>query len=574
MRKWGPLLAVCLGNLMLMIDVTIVVVALPTMGAHLHASFGELQWVIDGYALVLAAVLLTAGSLADRYGRRRAYLAGLVVFAAASLASALAPNAPVLIAARAVQGVGGAAMLATSMALLTATYSGRDRGVAFGVWGAVSGASAAAGPIAGGLLTEYLNWQSIFLVNVPVCVVAVALSARVLTESRNPHAGRLDLPGMAGFSIASGALTYALIRGAANGWTSAGTLVPFALAAVSLVVFLAVESRRRQPMLDLSLFRNRSVTALLVAALLLQAGAFGYLPYTSLWLQSMLGDGPVRAGLVGGMALSAAGFVVSALGGRLLHDVSPKLPVGVGLLVLAAGDLLEARLTADAPGTRLIPGLLVAGVGMGLALPTLSSAVMAAVPSHRAGMAGGALNTFRQLGQALGIAVLGAVFAGGLAAGLPARAPAGTAAALAAGQGQAVVAHVPAAARDTVAHALRGAFAVGLNRTLVVSGVLAAVAGVLVLTLVAGRRADAGPASGRPESAGGAPGGSQTGAARPRQAPGTSPGVPVGPEDVPGASRGVPVGSPSAAENRSPGADSDVILKGPSGLGQPRRTRN
>jgi EmrB/QacA subfamily drug resistance transporter len=548
MRKWGPLLAVCLGNLMLMIDVTIVVVALPTMGEHLDASFGELQWVIDGYALVLAALLLTVGSLADRYGRRRSYLAGLVVFAAASLASALAPNAPVLIAARAVQGVGGAAMLATSMALLTASYAGKDRGIAFGVWGAVSGASAAAGPVAGGLLTEYLNWQSIFLVNVPVCVVAVALSARWLTESRNPHAGRLDVPGMIGFSVAAGAATFALIRGAANGWTSAGTLGAFALAAVSLAVFLVVESRRRHPMLELSLFRNRSVTALLAAALLLQAGAFGYLPYTSLWLQTMLGDGPVRAGLVGGLALSAAGFVVSALAGRLLHGISPKLPVGLGLLVLAAGDLLEARLTADAAGTRLIPGLLVAGVGMGLALPTLSSAVMAAVPRHRAGMAGGALNTFRQLGQALGIAVLGAVFSGGLAAGLPSEAPSGTAAALAAGQGQAVLAHVPAATRDTVAHAFRAAFAVGINRTLVVSGLLAAVAGVLVLALVAGRgAATTDPARpGDPARSGGAS--AETAGTR------------AGTGGAPAGSRRVPAGSPSGAENRSPGTDSGVML--------------
>ena len=528
MRKWGPLLAVCLGNLMLMIDVTIVVVALPTMGRHLDASFESLQWVIDGYALTLAALLLTVGSIADRYGRRRTYLAGLVLFAAASLASALAPNAPVLIAARAVQGVGGAAMLATSMALLTATYAGRDRGVAFGIWGAVSGASAAAGPVAGGLLTEYLNWQSIFLVNVPVCVLAVALSARVLAETRDRRPGRLDVAGMVTFSVAAGALTYALIRGAGNGWTTAGTLVPFGLAAVSLAVFLVVEARRTDPMLDLSLFANRSVSALLAAALLLQAGAFGYLPYTSMWLQSMLGDGPVRAGLTGSLALSAAGFVVSAVGGRLLHHVSPKLPVGVGLLVLAVGDLLQARLSADAAGTRLIPGLLVAGVGMGLALPTLSSAVMSAVPRHRAGMAGGALNTFRQLGQALGIAVLGAVFSAGLGAGLPPDAPAGTATALSAGQARTVLAHVPEGARAGVEHAFRAAFATGLNRTVAVSGLLAALAGILVLVLVAGR--------------------------------------PAGPGSAPGAAGG--------GENRSPGADSGAMLDGPPRQGQPQRARN
>lgn len=487
MRTWWPLVAVCLGTLMLMIDATIVIVALPDMAGGLRASFPALEWVIDGYVLGLAALLLTMGSLADRYGRRRLYLVGLVVFALSSLGCALAQNTAALIAARAVQGVGGAAMLATTMALLTSAYQGRRRGVAFGMWGAVSGASAAAGPIVGGLLTEYLDWRWIFLVNLPVCVVAVLLARYALAESANPRAGGLDLPGMAAFTVTAGACTYALIRGAANGWSAPGTVVPFVLAAAALVVFLAVEVRRREPMLDLGLFRGRSFTALLAAAMLLQAGAFGYLSYTSLWLQSVLGAGPVRAGLLGSMALSAAGFVVSAVAGRFLSAVSPTLPVGLGMLLLAAGDLLQSRLDASSTGTALLPGLVVAGVGMGLALPTLSAAVMSSVPRDRAGVAGGALNTFRQLGQALGIAVLGAVFRAGLASGVPDR----TADALAAGRaGQVLGATLPAH-RAAAAHLVRAAFATGLHRTLVVAAVVAAVGGVAVLALV--RRRDGTP---------------------------------------------------------------------------------
>ena len=213
MRKWWPLMAVCAGAFMLLVDVTIVNVALPDMARSLHTTFPDLQWVIDLYALVLGALVLTVGSIADRIGRRRVYLIGLVAFAASSLACGLAPNAAVLIAARGVQGVGAAAMFATTMALISHLYSGRDRGVAFGAWGAVNGAAAAAGPIIGGLLTAHFGWRWIFLVNLPVSVVAVALTLVVVTESRDPSPRRIDLAGMASFTVAAAALTYALIRG-------------------------------------------------------------------------------------------------------------------------------------------------------------------------------------------------------------------------------------------------------------------------------------------------------------------------------------------------------------------------
>jgi EmrB/QacA subfamily drug resistance transporter len=410
MRKWSPLIAVCLGTFLLLVDVTIVVVALPALAVDLESSFAGLQWVLDGYALALAALLLGAGSLADRYGRRRAYLVGLALFGASSLACALAPSAPFLIGARVVQGVGGAAMFATTAAILNVTYSGRDRGVAFGVWGAVNGAAAAAGPIVGGLLTEHFDWRWIFLVNLPVCAAAAWYAVRGLSESQAPHRKSFDLPGTLTFTLAAGAVVYGLIRATGDGWTDRWTLASFAVGVAATVAFVVVERLSAHPMLDLDLFRGASFHALILAALLAQAAAFAYLPLTTVWLQQVLGHGPVDAGLLGALPMSGAALVVGALAGGPLQQVAPRITVGVGLVLIGAGAALQARLDAHSGGAALIPGLIVAGVGVGAVLPNLASAVLAAVPRERSGMASGALNTFRQLGFALGVAVFGALF--------------------------------------------------------------------------------------------------------------------------------------------------------------------
>src|SRR6201986_3689251 len=295
MRKWWPLVAICAGACMLLVDVTIVNVALPDMARQLHTTFSDLQWVIDLYALVLGALVLTIGAVADRFGRRRLYLIGLVLFAAASLACGLAPNVSLLIAARGVQGVGAAAMFATTMALISNTYTGRDRGMAFGIWGAVNGAASAVGPIIGGLLTANFGWRWIFLVNLPVSVVAVALTLRVVTESRDPNPRRIDLPGMLSFTAAAAALTYALIRG---DWASGETIALVAVAAAAVVAFVLAERRSADPMLDLSLLKNPVFTAMILAGALLSAAAWAAMTYQSLWLQSVLGLSAIQAGLV------------------------------------------------------------------------------------------------------------------------------------------------------------------------------------------------------------------------------------------------------------------------------------
>jgi EmrB/QacA subfamily drug resistance transporter len=408
MRKWWPLVAVCLGAFMLLVDVTIVTVALPGMARSLDASFDGLQWVLDIYALSLAALLLGAGSLADLLGRRRVYVGGLVVFAAASLACGLAPNAATLIAARGVQGIGGAAMFTTTLALLSGTYHGRDRGVAFGVWGAVNGLAAAGGPVIGGLLTEHVSWRSIFLVNLPVSAVAIFLALTRIGASRGMPEARPDIAGTCSFTVCAGALTYGLIRAGGDGFGAAVPLAMFALAAAALALFVVIERRSRHPLLDLALFRSPSFNAIMFAGTLLMASAFACLAYTSIWLQGSLGLGPVRAGLAL-VPMAGTSFLVSALGGRFLHGVSPRLTIGIGLLLIGAGSGLQAVLDAGSTWTAITPGLVVGGVGVGAAIPALSSAAMAAAPPERGGMAGGAINTFRQLGYALGVAVLGVV---------------------------------------------------------------------------------------------------------------------------------------------------------------------
>ncbi|MGW7101296.1 MFS transporter [Streptomyces sp. NPDC054838] len=499
MRKWLPLTAVCLGAFMLLVDVTIVTVALPDMAADMHTGFSALQWVMDIYALALAALLLGAGSLADRIGRRRVYLGGLVVFAAASLACGLATGPTALIAFRAVQGLGGAAMFATTMALLSAAYQGRDRGIAFGVWGAVNGAAAAAGPIIGGLLTEHFGWRWIFYINLPVCALAVYVTRKAVADSRNPHAKGLDLPGMTAFTAGAGGVTYALIRAGETGWTSGATLGLLGLGAAAFAVFVLVELRTARPMLDLSLFRSGTFVGVMAAALLLSGAAFSYLMYVSLWLQSVEGLSPVGAGLVV-VPLSLASFLVSALAGRLLHGAPARLTIGGGLALIGAGALLQAWMLDAGDGwPALVPGLLVTGAGVGAAIPSLAATVMGAVAPARAGMAGGALNTARQLGMAFGIAVLGSLFHAGLADGLAGSGRArGTAEALASGGAGQLLAAAPAAKAWVEA-----AFVSGLRETFVASGVMGLLGAVAAVLLIrsAGRTGGAAAAGPRPAEA-------------------------------------------------------------------------
>ncbi len=473
---------------MLLIDVTIVNVALPDIQHDLGASFGALQWVVDGYALAMAALLLGAGSVADLAGHRRTYLAGLTLFAAASLACGLAPNPAVLIAARIVQGAGAAAMSCTSFALLNRCYTGSDRATAYGLWGAVAGASSAIGPIVGGVLTDAASWRWIFFVNLPVSVVAIVLCARVFDHDR-PHGGRVDLGGTLSFTAAAASATYALIRAGEDGWSQAVVWWAAAVAVAASAVFLVIENRSRHAMFDLALLRNRRFTGVLIAGAALFFAAFGALMYTQIWMQSVLGLSAIQAGFVG-LPLSAMAFAVSGGIGRFLHGPGAGPVIGGGLLIVGAGGVLGALLVhGDSAWAALIPGFLAIGLGVGLATATLGSAATAAVSWQRAGMATGALNTAQQLGFTVAIATLGSAFTARARDVLAAHAvpdPDATARAVAGGQTPMLLTHAPAELHD----AIRTAAAAGVQGTLAAAGCIGIFGAVATAVLLRNRRRD------------------------------------------------------------------------------------
>jgi EmrB/QacA subfamily drug resistance transporter len=488
MRKWWPLVTISLGTFMLLVDVTIVNVALPDMAQNLKTSFTSLQWVVDIYALALAALLLGAGTISDRVGHRRIYLIGLVLFAIASLGSGLAPNSTVLIVARGLQGIGGAAMFATTFALLNAAYQGRDRGTAYGIWGAIGGAAAAFGPIVGGVLTQTLSWRWIFFVNLPISAVTVFLAWRVLSRDDQRRARRLDPTGTFTFTVAAAALTYGLILAGENGWSDLVAIGSFALAVVALLAFVIVEQRIREPMIDLGLLRNRTFTGSLLAGLFLSLAAFSGLVYTSIWLQSVKGLGPIAAGLGGGMALSIAAFATSAAVGRLLHGKYAAAAIGGGVLLIGIGDVVQSvQLRGDASWPALTAGLILVGIGVGMATPVLSSTAMSSVALSRGGMAAGAVNTARQLGLAIGIAVLGTVFTSRISSRLSGHSVTGVdgvAHAVAGGQAGRIIGTAPAGQRQALDQLISAATVSGLSLVMLIAGIAGIAAGVVISVLM------------------------------------------------------------------------------------------
>jgi EmrB/QacA subfamily drug resistance transporter len=489
--RWWPLVAVCTGVFMLLLDVTIVNVALPDIQGQFDASLSGLQWVIDAYALSLAALLLTAGSLADIYGRRKVFVIGTALFTLGSLLCGLAPGIEFLAIARAGQGIGGAAMFATSLAILGTTYTGRDRGVAFGAFGATTGVAVAIGPVLGGILTSGLSWRWIFFVNLPICLVAMFISLTRVQESRNPHAGRPDWIGFVTFSSALGLLVFGLIEAGKEGWGDRTVVTSLVASAVLLAAFVASQLRQEDPMFDLALLRKPTFTAGLLAAFGVSASIFSLLTYIVIYLQNVLGYSAVETGLRL-LFLSAATFVASAVTGRFMDHVPTRWLIGPGFLVLGVGLLLVIGIDADSGWTHLVPGLIVSGIGVGMINPPLVSTAVGVVAPARAGMASGVNSTFRQVGIATGIAALGSIFSHQVAAGLQDRL-AGTpaagrsdqiASAVTGGQVGAVIEQAPAAARPTLADAATSSFVDALNHIGLIAAVLAFVVGALCLVLI------------------------------------------------------------------------------------------
>src|SRR3954466_13880496 len=314
--KWWTLVAVCTGVFMLLLDITIVNVALPDIQTELDASLSDLQWVIDAYALSLAALLLTAGSLADLFGRRRVSVIGPILFPLGSIACGSAQDVLFLTIARAFQGIGGAAMFATALALLASAFSGKDRGTAFGVFGATTGVAVAVGPVLGGVLTSGLSWRWIFFVNVPICLLAIAIAVFRVRESHDPRAGRPDWVGFVTFSLALGSLVYGLIRAGQTEWTAGRVVFCLVAAVVLLAAFVVSQLRGSDPMFDLSLLRKPTFTGGLIAAFGISASIFSLLTYLVIYVQNVLGYSAVEAG-VRFLYLSGAAFVAAAVAGRL-----------------------------------------------------------------------------------------------------------------------------------------------------------------------------------------------------------------------------------------------------------------
>jgi EmrB/QacA subfamily drug resistance transporter len=489
--KWWTLAAVCLGTFMLLLDITIVNVALPAIQTSLGASFSDLQWVIDAYALTLAALLLTTGSLADLYGRRRLYLGGLVIFTAASALCGAAQSPLMLELSRGLQGIGGAAMFSVSLALLANAFRGKDRGVAFGIWGALTGVAVAIGPIVGGALVTGASWRWIFYVNLPIGVIALALTMLRVAESRDEQAARPDWPGFVLFTAALACLVYALIEAGRTSFTATAVLACFAAAAILLGAFVVAEVRSSHPMFDLRLFRLPTFVGGDIAAFGISAGIFSVLLFLVLYLQDVLGYSALQTGLRL-LILSGAIMLVSGAAGRLTTKVPIRVLIGPGLVVTGAGLLLMRGLTASSTWTHLIPGLIVAGVGVGFINPPLASTAVGVVQPRRAGMASGINSTFRQVGIATGIALLGALFANRLAStvgALTARTPfaahsAAITTALRDGDIHRVFAATAPTQRGLLAGIVTGSFTTALNEILLVAAIISFVSGVLAFGLI------------------------------------------------------------------------------------------
>jgi EmrB/QacA subfamily drug resistance transporter len=493
-RKWWTLLAVTTATFMLLLDITVVNVALPSIRDDLGASFTDLQWVIDAYALTLAALVLTAGSLADRLGRRRVFAIGLGIFSLASLLCGLSPDPTFLNASRALQGVGGAIMFAVSLALLVQEFpAGRERGTAMGIYGASIGIAVAVGPLIGGGLTDTLGWQSIFYLNVPIGLGAIAVTYLKLRESRDPNATTIDWAGVGTFSGALFLLVLALVRGNDEGWGSTLIVSLFAGAAVLMLAFIVAEQRVSEPMLPLGLFRRPSFTGVQLAAFAVSASMFALFLYITLYLQNYLGLTPFQAGLRY-LPITVVSFFAAPVAGALLSRVPARLLMSFALALAGTGLLLMSGIDAGDSWTTLLPGFLVAGIGVGLLNPVIADVALSVVPKERSGMAAGINDTFRQVGVSVGVAVWGAIFIGtgadkvrNLAEGTPTAAgdhPRRLMEAMSSGGLHQVTAVVPPGGRQAVVSAAGEGFLSGFNQVLTLGALVAFAGAVLSLWLV------------------------------------------------------------------------------------------
>jgi len=406
--RWLVLLVMCVGYFLVLLDVTIVNVALPQIGARLGSGVSGLQWVVDGYALALAALLLAGGTVGDLHGHRRVVLSGLAVFGLASAGCGLAPGVGVLIAARVVQGVGAALLLPGTLAIISNAFPGRaEQARAIGIWAGVGSVALPAGPLLGGALVTGVGWRAVFFLNVPIVIVAGVAAARAVDESRKPQARRLDRAGVTLGALFLAAVTFAVIE-AGHGGLGAPVIAAVMIAALAAAGFLAVERSSPDPMLPLGLFRRPAFSTANAVAGVMNLGTLGLLFLLTMYLQTV----QHRSALAAGVALLPLFLplaVLAPLAGRLTARIGSRLPMAAGLVLAAAGVALLARLTPTSPYLDLLPAMLAWGIGLGVLTPAVVAAAVAAVDPGRAGLASGVNNTARQAGGAIGIAAYGAI---------------------------------------------------------------------------------------------------------------------------------------------------------------------
>ena len=415
--KRGTLAIVCLATMMLLLDIAVVNSALPSISRDLHAGLGGVQWVIDAYTLALAALVLSAGSIADRRGRRLVFATGMVVFTAASLGCALAGSVAFLDGARAVQGVGGALMFASSLAILADAFpEPGERARAMAAYGATIGASIAIGSVLGGGLTSWLGWRAVFFINVPLGVLALLGTFTWVRESREQRARRLDWPGQTTAAAGMFLLVTALLRGNIDGWTSARTLIELGGAATMALAFIVIERRVASPMLPLGMFKRRDFTAAQVAAFAISSTFFAVYLYITLYLQDVIGLSPIQSGLtyLPGTLLV---FVVSGASAKLSERIAPSALLGAALTMVAGGLALLTLTGTHSSWTVTLPGMLLAAAGTGIFNPTVAALALSAGPAESSGLLSGVNDAARQGGIAVGVAVLGALVPAGAALG-------------------------------------------------------------------------------------------------------------------------------------------------------------
>ena len=410
-RKWWTLGAVAVGLFMIMLDNTVVNVAVPSIQRELGVGLSELQWIVTGYALSFAALMLTGGKLADMLGRRRIFVIGIVIFTIASLFCGLAESGGSLIAWRIVQGVGAALMNPATLAIISATFPPRQRGMAIGIWAGVSALALAIGPLVGGLLTEHLSWSWVFFVNVPVGVFGVAASYLLIDESRDmSEEQRLDLAGLLTSGLGLFALTYGLIEANTYGWSSARIVGAFVAAAVLLASFVVLELRQRVPMLDLTLFRNGTFAGANVVILMVGLAMFGVFFFVSLYMQNILGFSAVQAGAAF-LPMTVLIILVAPIAGKLSDRIGSRWLMTGGMTLLGIQLLYYSTLGTTATFWDLLPALLIGGVGMSLTMTPSAAAIIGSVPTDKAGVGSAVMNSMRQVGGSIGVALIGAIIA-------------------------------------------------------------------------------------------------------------------------------------------------------------------